>query len=252
MDLNKLKALWKSEEEHSFKGWDFSYINNRVKDEPLPWDYKETVKSYISDSKKILDMGTGGGEFLLSLNTVGGNTYATESYLPNVEVARKNLEKKGIQVVYVEDVKNLPFENETFDLIINRHEDYNIEEINRVLKSNGVFITQQVGGLNNREMSKYLLGGDFSLTNVSLDLNHIESEAIKNNMTIIEKAEAFPKSYFYDIGALVFLAKIIEWEFPNFSVDKCFDKLVELQKQLEEKGHVETTEHRYFLVASKK
>lgn len=29
MKNDKLKQLWKMEEQHAFKGWDFSYINGR-------------------------------------------------------------------------------------------------------------------------------------------------------------------------------------------------------------------------------
>lgn len=43
-----------------------------------------------------------------------------------------------------EDV--LPYEDESMDIIINRHESYDIYEVYRVLKKGGIFITQQVGG----------------------------------------------------------------------------------------------------------
>ncbi|MNJ78400.1 hypothetical protein D3C77_761450 [compost metagenome] len=34
--------------------------------------------------------------------------------------------------------------------MINRHEAYSVQELNRILKPGGLFITQQVGGQNNR------------------------------------------------------------------------------------------------------
>lgn len=46
-------------------------------------------------------------------------------------------------------------------------------------------------------------------------------------------------------------AHIIEWEFPNFSVDRCFEHLLEMQKMIENKGSVEGTIHRYLIVAKK-
>lgn len=42
-------------------------------------------------------------------------------------------------------------------MIINRHESFDIEEVRRILKPNGIFITQQVGGKNNEILSKALL-----------------------------------------------------------------------------------------------
>ncbi len=38
-------------------------------------------------------------------------------------------------------------------------------------------------------------------------------------------------------------------EFPDFSVDRCFDKLLALQRKIEEKGFIEGTIHRYMIVA---
>jgi len=44
-----------------------------------------------------------------------------------------------------------------------------------------------------------------------------------------------------DVGALVFMAKIIVWEFPGFSVKTHLDKLLNCHKEIEEKGYLENT-----------
>lgn len=59
MTLEQLKKMCQKEERFSFKGWDFSHISNRSKEENLPWDYKKIVESYMSNDKVMLDMGTG-------------------------------------------------------------------------------------------------------------------------------------------------------------------------------------------------
>ncbi|WP_365845908.1 hypothetical protein [Clostridium sp.] len=41
---------------------------------------------------------------------------------------------------------NYPFEDNTFDIVINRHESYCVSEVKRILKTDGIFIAQQVGG----------------------------------------------------------------------------------------------------------
>lgn len=252
MNLEKMKEAWKKEENYSFKGWDFSHIENRMKEDKLPWDYRQIVKSYMEKEKVLLDMGTGGGEFLLSLNPTSGLTYATESYLPNIELSKKVLTPKGIEVRPVSDDNNLPFKDNYFDIVINRHESFSLSEINRILKSGGVFITQQVGGRNNKELAKFLLGEYPNIIDSELNLKKALKEVKNTSFKVIKKDECFPKTYFYDVGALVYYAKIIEWEFPNFSVEKCFDKLVKLKREMENKGYIETTEHRYLLVAIKK
>ena len=55
------------EENKEFKGWDFSYLDGRIEEEKLPWDYKSFICKYLNKDDMLLDMGTGGGEFLLSL-----------------------------------------------------------------------------------------------------------------------------------------------------------------------------------------
>ena len=68
---------------------------------------------------------------------------------------------------------------------------------------------------------------------------------------ITDAQEAFRPIRFYDIGALVWFARIIEWEFPDFSVDGCLDRLLKAQKILEEQGSICGEIHRFFMVCSK-
>jgi GrpB-like predicted nucleotidyltransferase (UPF0157 family) len=139
-----------------FKGWDFSYIKKRMKSEEIEWDYKEIIEPYISKCHCLLDMGTGGGEFLSSLKNLPSNIFATEGYLPNIEVARKKLSPLHITVMEVKEDGILNFRNHFFDLIINRHESYDVDEIHRVMTNNGTFITQQVAGNDCHEINDFL------------------------------------------------------------------------------------------------
>ncbi len=48
---------------------------------------------------------------------------------------------------------------------------------------------------------------------------------------------------------------IIEWEFPKFSVNRCFEQFLKMQKMMEDKesmeGRNERLIHRYLIVAKK-
>jgi hypothetical protein len=44
---------------------------------------------------------------------------------------------------------------------------------------------------------------------------------------------------------------VIEWEFPDFSVDKCFEHLLKMQEMIDKAGKIEGTIHRYLIVAGK-
>ena len=69
--------------------------------------------------------------------------------------------------------------------------------------------------------------------------------------TITRAEETFRPIRFFDVGALVWFARIIEWEFPGFSVDSCFDGLLKAQEILEANGSVDGTIHRFLLIAQK-
>ena len=75
-----------------FSGWDFQYVAGRWKESPLPWDYTQIVREHIKPGISMLNMDTGGGEVLSSLQPLPVNTYATEGYPPNIPVAKARLE----------------------------------------------------------------------------------------------------------------------------------------------------------------
>ena len=250
MNYSKLKELWKREENNTFKGWDFSYLENRWVDEELPWNYRDILKKYLNPDYKLLDMGTGGGEFLLSLNHPYRNTSVTEMWEPNVKLCKERLEPLGIEVKQVFNDDDLPFEDDTFDIIINRHASFDIKEVRRILKPNGIFITQQVGGKNNEVLSKALIK-DFKPLFSENILDNKLKELEKNFFETLYAKEFFPYLRFKDIGAIVYFAKIIEWEFPNFSVDNCKNRLLYAQQILEQNGCIEGKIHRFLLVLRK-
>jgi hypothetical protein len=119
----------------------------------------------------------------------------------------------------------------------------------RILKPGGIFVTQQVGGKNNRELSKFLLEND--LMDPNFNLQSTQNDLLNAGFNISDGRECFPLLKFYDVGALVYFAKIIEWEFPDFSVDKCFERLCYLQEKIEEIGYIQSVEHRFLVVGSK-
>ena len=69
--------------------------------------------------------------------------------------------------------------------------------------------------------------------------------------TILRGEDAFRPIRFFDVGALVWFARIIQWEFPGFSVDTHLERLLCTQKILEEQGYIDGSIHRFLLVAQK-
>ena len=251
MNTESLLKIWKDEESRAhITGWDFSYIEGRYTQAPLPWDYKEIIRQYLMDDMLLLDQDTGGGEFLLSLRHPYSKTYATEGYPPNVSLCEKTLPPLGITFRFSDDAARIPFPDESFDMIINRHGSFCAREINRLLKKGGLFINQQVGEDNERDLVDLVLPGTekpFPGLNLKTQKKAFEDAGFE----IIEEDEAFPPIRFFDMGAFVWFAHIIEWEFPMFSVDRCFDRLLKMQKTIEKDGYIEGTCHRYLIAARK-
>ena len=248
----ELKAIWKQEENIAqVHGWDFSHIHGRYEDEQdLPWDYKAIVRHYLTGDAELLDYDTGGGEFLLSLRHPYDKTSVTEGYPPNVELCRETLVPLGIHFQECNNPSYIPFPDGAFDLIINRHGDFDPSELYRLLKCGGRFVTQQVGGENDRDMVDMVLPGTenpFPHLNLKEQRKEFESAGFQ----ILRAEEAFRPITFYDVGAFVWFAKVIVWEFPGFSVDRCFENLLKMHRIIERDGKITGTAHRYLLVAEK-
>lgn len=252
MNIEKLRDVWKQEEDAAhIQGWDFSHIKGRYKEKfELPWDYDSIVRDNLQNDMSLLDYDTGGGEYLLSLRHPYHKTSATEGYPPNVKLCQDRLLPLGIDLRQCDDPSEIPFDDNAFDLIINRHGEFDPYEIYRLLKKNSLFITQQVGCENDRDLVEMVLPNTANPF-PHLNLKEQRKAFIDAGFKIIKSDEAYRSIEFYDVGAFVWFAHIIEWEFPDFSVDKCFDKLLKMQKIINETGKIKGTTHRYLLVVKK-
>jgi len=248
-DIVLMNALL-SEEKKAFCGWDFSYLNGRWKSEPLSWDYRHLVDKYRCDTDHLLDMGTGGGEFILKLGHPFHLISVTEGWQPNLKLCKARLAPLGITIKYVGEEEKLEYPNEAFDLVMNRHASFDISEVYRVLKPGGYFITQQVGEYNDRELIEKLLGPiplSFPGHNLKNNLTLLQNEGFE----ILGRAEEMPQMRFFDLGAVVYFAKQITWEFCDFSVNKCFEQIKALRDELDQKGYIANREHRFLIIAQK-
>lgn len=247
MKQEQWKKIWLAEEQHAFQGWDFSRLHSRWRREPLGWDYKAIVRKHLRPDDRLLDLGTGGGEFLLSLGHPYGNTAVTEAWPPNIQLCMERLAPLGIKVYPMREADPLPIADDSFDVVINRHEDYDLREVRRVLKPGGMFVTQQVGGENGETLARRLNFEMPALTPFSLETELPKFRAC--GFSVQYAKEQFPELNFFDVGAIVFWAKIIEWSFPGFCVERNFAKLCALQDEIERSGFVSTLEHRFILTA---
>lgn len=240
------------EGEVNLTGWDFSALTNsgRMKETPLPWDYAAIIKQRLPGVKRMLDMGTGGGEFLKTLAPLPAETYATEGYAPNVGIAEANLSPMGVKVVSGYSDENLPFESAYFDLVINRHEYYDPQEVYRILKPGGYFITQQVAGNCDASLLA-ALGRAVPEETKGWCLQSAAKEIDAAGFRILQQSEAPGYTIFTDTAAVISYLKIINWLIKDFTIERYSHGLKQIDVEITSKGSFSSTLDRFLIVCWK-
>lgn len=102
----------------------------------------------ISSSQKIVEIGCGGGIFSEYIASHGYNILGVDISEKSINVAQEHARMNNVQIDYqVASVYELPFENESFDVVMSSDflehlEDLvkAISEMSRILKKGGLFI----------------------------------------------------------------------------------------------------------------
>jgi SAM-dependent methyltransferase len=245
----EMRRQWLAEEQAPFSGWDFSYLDGRMIEEPLPWDYMALAAARMGQAKAVLDLDTGGGERILSLRGHWpAKVVVTEGYAPNLALARERLAPFGVQVVEMNssEIAPIPLADDEFDLVLNRHGAFNANEVARVLEPGGIFLTQQVHGLYAYDLLAHF-GASPPWPNATYE------DAITRlgtaGLELLQGADWRGTLTFKDVGALVYYLKAIPWLVPGFSVERTFEQLLLLQARLEREGELVFTNMRYWLEA---
>lgn len=259
--MNKTFDQWVVEAEAAaFSGWDFSFIDGRWWEPSCPWDYQALVTGMLRQARSLLDMGTGGGEFLAGLGPyLPSRTVATEAYAPNIEVARKTLAPWGVTVLGISPeslhpqplqdvVYPIPLAERSVDLVINRHESFDAREVARVLAPGGHFVTQQVGARNfetiNRRLGSRLESAQWSLAEA-------RQQVQAAGLQVVQAEEALMTAGFRDVGALVYYLKAVPWQVEDFSVSRYRQALEALHREMSTAGPFLVESHRFLIVAQK-
>jgi SAM-dependent methyltransferase len=259
-----IDALLDEAERRPFIGWDFSWLEGRLDSQGLPWDYTATVVGYARRSPDLLDLGTGGGEWLAALPYRPPRTVATEAWPPNVAIAKAHLEPLGVGVVQVQPVRDntgrpvegkaspLPFADEAFHLVVDRHESFEVDEVARVLVPQGWFITQQVDAGNDNEYREL-----FGIKSPEPDIasrweSWLPDQLERAGLHVIEHASAPLVQVIRDVGALAWNLKAIPWMVPDFSIDRYRARLRKIQEQIDIDGPIAVRQHRFWLRARKR
>lgn len=239
---------WARDAAAPFEGWDFSYLDGRMTESEPPWSYPELAKAAIARAHDILDVATGGGEVFAALAPFPGRATAVEGYVPNLAVARRRLGPLGIEVFQGNTQSGMPFEADSFDLVLNRHGGFRAAEMHRILKPGGVFLTQQVGGDNLADLTA-LFGARLAYPDNTLAKVREELAALGCE---IGRADQWRGPVtFADVGALVYFLKAIPWVIEDFDLHGHRDALDGLHRDLEQGQSLRFTYSRFVIEAIK-
>lgn len=212
------------------QGWDFSWFDGRATEERPSWGYARSAGVRIGAARAVLDIQTGGAEVFAEALTAAAQRprliAATESWPPNLAIAREHLGPFGGIVVAAGDDDPLPFDAESFDLVLSRHPVPGHEpfgEIARVLTRGGAFLGQLIGERSNAELYEFMLGPQPKSTEPRIE--QIARLAEAAGLEPVDLREERTRVEFLDVGAIVHFLRKVVWTVPGFTVEGYRDRL---------------------------
>ena len=234
------------------EGWDFSWFDGRATEERAPWGYAGLLADRLAGARASLDLQTGGGEvyaFALRRATRRPDVVAaTESWPPNLPVARHTLAALQAQVVEVPEDGDLPFDDSAFDLLSSRHPTgRRWDEIARVLRPGGTYLSQGIGSGSNRELYEFLMGPQPD--DGPPAAQHAVDGARAAGLDVVALTEAATRVEFFDVAAVVHFLRKVVWTVPDFTVERYRDRLRALHGVIERDGRFVAHSQRYLIEA---
>jgi SAM-dependent methyltransferase len=244
-----------------FSGWDFSPIAPWWRAGSPPWDYAHLLREKMRLATSMVDLGTGGGEFLASLAPLPGKAFATEGYPPNVAVAARRLAPLGVRVLPIGPDLRIDLPDRSLDLVADRHESFSAPEVVRVLRPGGWFVTQQVGSRDHIELEEWFrtpprpatdrVSDATEFANRNSSAAELAEEVSTAGLDVRDAKEATYPDDFLDIGALVYYLRAAPWEVPGFSVDRDRKILRAIDQEIQRTEFFRLTSHRLLVTAQR-
>jgi len=176
---------------------------------------------------------------------------ATEGWEPNVRRAAQRLHpRRGWVVVTQEDRPTLPFGAGTFDLIVSRHPVVTWwDEVARVLRPGGRYLSQQVGPHSMREVSEFFRGPQPATSPRSPEL--AREKAATAGLRVDDLRMERLRATFADVGAVVYFLRLVIWTVPDFSVERYRDRLTAMHREITTNGPFVAHATRFLIEATK-
>jgi SAM-dependent methyltransferase len=154
-------------------------------------------------------------------------------------------------VVADTDEPPLPFRAGTFELVISRHPvTVWWDEIARVLRPGGTYLSQQVGPASVFELVEYFLGPQPPEVRRGRHPEDARAAAERAGLEVVDLRPEQLRTEFFDIGAVIYFLRKVIWMVPGFTVEAYRPRLRELHELLQEGPFTATTTR--FLIEARK
>lgn len=231
-------------------GWDFSKL--KVTLEEALWDFNEEIKKKSKTSDILLDIGTGGGENVLTIASSFLFLVGIDLSYGMIETAQTNLKKAGISNVRFSQMSSdkLEFPSEFFDVVTCRHAPFSSMEVAKVLKKGGYFLTQQVGEGDKINIKRAFNRGQLIEEKGALLARYVR-ELKKSGFSKVQHFEYDATDYYQRPEDLIFLLKHTP-TIPNFGEENYDYEILNdfIENNRTEKG-IRTNSKRFLIIAKK-
>ncbi|CAM4023070.1 class I SAM-dependent methyltransferase [Lederbergia lenta] len=231
-------------------GWDFSKL--QVMLEGVLWDFNEEIRKKSKSSDVLLDIGTGGGENLLSIAHSFLFLIGIDLSSAMIEMAQTNLKESNSSNVRFFQMSSdeLQFPLELFDVVTCRHAPFSSTEVAKVLKKDGYFFTQQVGEGDKINLKEAFKRGQLNEENGAL-LSKYVRELKQAGFSEVTTFEYDATDYYQRPEDLIFLLKHTP-TIPNFGKETDdIEVLNDFIKNNNTPKGIRTNSKRFLIIARK-
>ena len=193
--------------------WDFSKI--KYKEEVLTnWNYFDEIRKHSNENSLCLDLGTAGGEEVLSNYPDVGMVIATdfsEDMISTAKLNAKNHKKKNVKFTVMDNL-NMKVPDELFDLVSARHTVIDAKGIYRCLVPGGILVIEGVDKKDCWDLKELFGQGQAYYDEVAISQEHYK-DLVNAGFSKVELTQILVNEYYEtpeDLMALLLKAPILD------------------------------------------
>lgn len=208
----------------------------------------------LAPTDRVLDIGTGGGEIFLSLASHFGQGLAIDQNPKMIETAQRNASGKEVDNVALMQMEGaeLQFAANELDVVLLRHLRVYPNEIVRVLRPGGYFITQTVG---QRICINFLRAFGWTPASFGSDwwqrVDELADQFRQQGCHVLAQAQCDVPYWFLDVDSFIFYIMSVPWP-EKIELERHWQNINWILETYQSERGIESNEHQGLLVVQKR